>query len=196
MEFPSCGINEMLKMIDGPNSRICRRIYRENRRLFCLVQGSTNNHQAWKGGYHDHIQEAMRWGLYFYTCTSLVRTLPFSLSDLLLVVFLHDIEKPWKYELGPRGQLQHKNSLNSKKAHREFRDKKLGEYGIILSVEQDNAMKYAEGELDDYTNQRRMMNELAGFVHICDVLSARVFHNYPRKKLPTLSNAQRVAEII
>ena len=66
----------------------------------------------------------------------------------------------------------------------------------MLSTEQENAMKYAEGELDDYTNQRRVMNELAGFVHICDVLSARVFHNYPRRSPSSLVLPQRVSERI
>ncbi len=77
-------------------------------------------------------------------------------------------------------------------AQHAFRDRKLKQYGIVLSAEQENAMKYAEGELDDYTNLRRIMNELAGFVHICDVLSARVFHNYPRKEIPNMCSVRRV----
>ena len=113
---------------------------------------------------------------------------------MLFRLFLHDIEKPWKYELTSMGQLKHKKSLNSKKAHQAFRDKKLREYGIILSAEQENAMKYAEGEMDDYTNQRRMMNELAGFVHMMDVWSARVCHNYPRKSLPNLAAIRRAVD--
>jgi hypothetical protein len=32
-------------------------------------------------------------------------------------VFLHDIEKPWKYELGADGQLHHKAEMQGKEAH-------------------------------------------------------------------------------
>jgi|SRR3989344_2439487 len=188
-------IETMLKMIDGPNSQVCQRIYKENAELFKTVQGSTNNHQAWKGGYHDHIYEGMNWGILFYvTAGSEGRELPFSLSDFILVFFLHDIEKPWKYEFKDSGHLRYRSELNSKESHRKFRDQKLKEYGIVLSVEQENAMKYAEGEMDDYTNQRRMMNELAGFVHMMDVWSARVCHNYPRKSLPNLAAVKRAAD--
>ena len=41
-------------------------------------------------------------------------------------------------------------------------------------------MRYAEDELDDYTNERRVMSELAGVTHMLDTASARVFHNYPK----------------
>lgn len=194
MNWPNCSIVEMLEIIDGPNGKICQRIYLENKTLFCTVQGSTNNHQAWVGGYHDHIQEAMNWGAFLYSTIGQIRTLSFSLSDILLVIFLHDIEKPWKYELMLTGRLRHRKSLKTKKAQHRFRDKKLKKYGIVLSAEQENAMKYAEGELDDYTNQRRVMNELGGFVHICDVLSARVFHNYPRHLPSSLISPQRISE--
>ena len=63
-------------------------------------------------------------------------------------------------------------------------------YGALTGEE--NAMRYAEGENNDYTNLRRVMNELAGFCHICDILSARVFHNYPRRDMPGLGQAQRI----
>lgn len=193
-QWPGASIEWMLHQIDGQNGKICLRIYRENRRLFKKVQGSTHNHQAWKGGYHDHIEEAMNFGLLMYALLYQIGRSPaFSLSDLLLAIFLHDIEKPWKYELY-RGQLRHRKSLNTKAAQRRFRDKKLKEYGIVLSAEQENAMRYAEGELDEYTNRRRKMNELAGLVHVCDVLSARVCHNYPRKRLPKLGVAIRASE--
>lgn len=194
MEWPGYTLSELLKFIDGANGRICQNILSRNRALFKRALGSANNHQAWRGGYLDHVTETMNWGFVLYKTISGIRALPFSLSDVLLVLFLHDIEKPWKYELGRGGQLVPRPELETKKAQHEFRDKRLTEYGIILSAEQQNALKYAEGEMGDYTNQRRMMNELAGFVHICDVMSARVFHNYPRMAIDNLRSALRVSD--
>ena len=96
-------IEDMICLIDEPNRSACMRIFVENRKLFQTVQGSTNNHQNWIGGYFDHVQEVMNIACVLYVTLGALRPLPFSLSDLLLVVFLHDVEKPWKYELREDG---------------------------------------------------------------------------------------------
>jgi hypothetical protein len=57
--------------------------------------GSTKNHQAWEGGYIDHITEVMNIAHWLYTSSP--RPLPFGLADALEVLFLHDLEKPWKF---------------------------------------------------------------------------------------------------
>ena len=90
-------IEELVAQIDGSNGAACARILADHRKLFETVQGSTNNHQAWPGGYLDHVLEIMNIAVLLHARMSELRPLPFSLSDLLLVVFLHDVEKPWKY---------------------------------------------------------------------------------------------------
>jgi len=185
------GIRDVLKMIDDPNYRACIRLLDDNVRLFESVSGSTNNHQAWPGGYIDHVQEIMNIAVLLYHNLSRVRPLPFSMSDLLLVVFLHDVEKPWKYDLGDDGQLHHKDSMLTKADHQRFRMEKLTEYGICLTPEQENGMKYAEGELDDYTNRRRMMGPLAAVAHMCDVASARLWFDHPKEQDDEWRNARR-----
>ena len=138
-------IERMIGMISGPNRSACFRILRNNRKLFQTVQGSTNNHQAWLGGYFDHVQEIMNIAIALYVELNTLRPLPFSLSDALLVVFLHDIEKPWKYEFRD-GQLHHTNAFKTKAQAHEFRAQKLKEYGIVLTLEQENGMRDVEGE--------------------------------------------------
>jgi hypothetical protein len=54
-------------------------------------------HQAWEGGYVDHLQETMNIGIDLYKTFSQRRDLTFTLSDLFIVLFLHDLEKPFKY---------------------------------------------------------------------------------------------------
>lgn len=172
-------IEEMLDLVDEPNGSICKRILADNRKLFQTVQGSTNNHQNWPGGYFDHVQEIMNIAVVLYNQLDMIRPLPFSLSDLLLVVYSHDIEKPWKYELRADGQLHHKSSMQTKEDHQRFRMQKLAEYGIVFTPEQENGIKYAEGELNDYSNRQRMMGPLACVAHMCDVCSARLWFNHP-----------------
>ena len=53
-------IEELLGMIYfEPARKACFQILSDNEKLFQTVQGSTNNHQAWIGGYWDHVQEVM-----------------------------------------------------------------------------------------------------------------------------------------
>lgn len=59
-------VEEMIGTIDEPNRSSCFRILNAHRKLFQTVQGSTNNHQNWLGGYFDHVQEVMNIGVVLY----------------------------------------------------------------------------------------------------------------------------------
>ena len=184
-------IEQMLEMIDEPNRTACARILSDNRELFQAVQGSTNNHQNWPGGYFDHVQEIMNIAVILYERLNSVRPLLFSLSDLLLVVYLHDVEKPWKYELREDGQLHHKATMQNKEDHQRFRMTKLAEYGVVFTPEHENGMKYAEGELNDYSNRRRVAGPLACVAHMCDVASARLWFAHPMQENDPWQGARR-----
>jgi hypothetical protein len=108
-------------------------------------------------------------------------------------VFLHDIEKPWKYELGADGQLHHKAEMQGKEAHQKFRMEMLARYGVTLTTEHENGLRYAEGELADYTNKQRRMGPLAAMAHMCDVASARLWFDYPAAVDDPWLGARRVA---
>lgn len=170
---------ELLNLIDEPNRSACQRLYEENKQLFMAAHGSVHNHQAWPGGYHDHVQEAMNIAVLLYQPLAGVRLLPFSLSDALLCLYLHDVEKPWKYDIGTDGQLHHKPSMQTKADHQAFRDEVVQRYGIQLTPGQWNGIRYAEGEGEDYSPRQRVMGPLAAFVHMCDVASARIWPNCP-----------------
>lgn len=187
-------IEEMIVMINEPNRTACFSILTDNRQLFQTVQGSTNNHQNWPGGYFDHVQEVMNLAIVLYDRLNSLRPLPFSLSDLLLIVYLHDIEKPWKYEFRDDGQLCHKPSMQTKTDHHNFRTAKLKEYGIALTPDQENGMKYVEGEFNDYSNRYRAMNPLACATHMCDVASARIWFDYPKSENDSWAGAKRIRE--
>jgi len=163
-------VEEMLAMVDEPNRSACLRILMDHRTLFQTVQGSTNNHQAWPGGYLDHVQEIM---------------------NIAVVLYLHDIEKPWKYELREDGKFHHRPSMSTKEDHQAFRMVKLAEYGIIFTPEQENGIKYAEGELTDYSNTRRVMGPLACVAHMCDVPSARLWFDFPMEENDPWRGAKR-----
>ncbi len=191
--IPRLSILSMLNLIDEPNRSGCVKLYQENIELFKKSHGSVHNHQAWNGGYYDHIEEVMNFGAQLFSIAEKTkRDLDFTLSDVLLVMFLHDLEKPWKYEINGDGVRVVIHELEDKSAQHDFRFNKLAEYGIVLNENQLNGMKYVEGERDyEYSPYERKSNRLAGLCHAADFFSARVFHDYPLEKNDPWINAKR-----
>lgn len=174
-------LDRHIELIDEPNRSICAKILADHRTLFETAPGSTYNHQTWPGGYIDHVTDGMNYGRHLYALeVSTGRPTTFSLSDVLLIFFLHDIEKPWRIFVSASGFATNKSGLDTKSANRSFREQKLREYGINLTSAQMNALTYVEGEGGDYSSKHRVMNELAAFCHMIDVWSARVRHDYPK----------------
>jgi len=138
---------------------------------FRVAKGSSHNHQAWEGGYLDHIAETMNIACQLYRTLSSLRKLPFTLGEALEVMFLHDIEKPFAEELKAGGRY-------TKAARKGFRADMIDKYEIDLTPAQENALRYVEGVPDlEYTPGERLMGELASFCHCCDILSARLWHD-------------------
>jgi hypothetical protein len=162
-------------MLDEPNRTACKQLLNKNRKLFSFAPGSSHNHQAWEGGYLEHIVETMNIACVLYSTMNKLRPLPFSLASALLVLFLHDLEKPWKYKKDDKGF----SRTVTKNERRLFREELMSDYGIILTEEETNGMRYVEGELEDYSSKHRVMGPLAGFCHLCDVTSARIWFDQP-----------------
>ncbi len=174
-------IEENLALIEEPNRSICLNILSDNRPLFEKVRGSTHNHQTWEGGYIDHVTDGMNYGRHLYAFDEAFgRPLPFSLSDALLVFFLHDLEKPWRIVVSEDGTVSNRTGLETKAQFKEFRERKLREYGLVLTPDQHNGLTYVEGELHDYSSKHRVMNELASFCHKIDNWSARGWPDHPK----------------
>ncbi len=174
-------LDELITLINEPNRSACIRILTEHRLLFEKAWGSTHNHQTWDGGYIDHVTDGMNMGRHLYPfMASFGRPLPFSLSDALLVFFLHDLEKPWRIFVDASGEASNRQEFSTKEQFQAFREAKLAEYGISLTAEQLNGLTYVEGEYKDYSSLCRVMNELAAFCHIMDNWCARGWYDYPK----------------
>lgn len=167
-----------------------------NRQLFELTQGSTYNHQTWAGGYIDHVTDGMNYGRHLYALDAAFgRPLPFSLSDALLVFFLHDLEKPWRIVVGADGVVSNRLGLETKAQFKQFREMKLAEYGLVLTSAQRTGLTYVEGEFHDYSSKHRVMNELASFCHKMDNWSARGWYDYPKAQDDEWHGARRIRTI-
>jgi len=181
LDLDYLSLDELLEFIDEPNRSACKRIVAEHRSLFERARGSTHNHQTWDGGYIDHVTDGMNYARHLYAFDAAFgRPLPFSLSDTLLVFFLHDLEKPWRILVSESGEASNRSELSTKEEFQAFREAKLREYGISLTPAQYNGLTYVEGEYKDYSSKRRIMNELASFCHKVDNWSARGWYDYPK----------------
>jgi len=176
-------IEELLEFIDEPKRDICKRILADNRALFEKAQGSTHNHQVWKGGYIDHVTDGMNYARHLYAFDKAFgRPLAFTLSEALLIFFLHDLEKPWRILVDAAGKASNRQGLATKEEFKKFREDKLQEYGLKLTLYELNGLTYVEGEQKDYSSTMRVMNELAAFCHKVDNWCARGWYNYPKAK--------------
>jgi len=173
-------LEESLSLIEKEHRKKCLSFIAENRKLLKKARGSKTKHQAWIGGYIDHITETMNIAILLYDALSKARPLSFFLSDSLLVLFLHDIEKPWK-QAYPDLCLEKRSGEKNDKKIKSFRSELIEKYNFKLTPDHKNALQYIEGEGENYDPHERMQKPLAAFVHLCDVWSARGWYNCPLK---------------
>jgi len=193
IELDYLSIEALLAHIDEPWRTPCERILAEHRALFERARGSTHNHQTWNGGYIDHITDGLNYARHLYALdAALGRPMPFTLSDALLIFYLHDLEKPWRILVQESGEAMNRPGLDTKAAFKAFREEKLADYGLVLTPAQMNGLTYVEGEMGDYSSTRRVMNELAAFCHKVDVWSARQCYDYPKETGDEWVGATRV----
>ncbi|MEI6352409.1 MAG: hypothetical protein WCO35_00515 [Candidatus Nomurabacteria bacterium] len=167
-------INYLLNKIESVNQVKCKKIFEDHKDRFLVAPGSLAKHQNWKGGYIDHLEEIMSMAYNFYGFMFKERKPDFTLSDSLLVLFLHDLEKPFKY-------VEPKTKFTSDLEKEEFINSVLKEYKIKLNNKQKIALKYIHGEGEDHNSKKRIQNPLGAFCHMCDNNSARIWFSYPNK---------------
>lgn len=171
-------LEQLINMIPFPNNQACWDIYLSNKELFDTAKGSKIKHQAWRGGYIDHVADIMNIAIVYYRALNRCRPLPFALPDALLALFLHDLEKPWVYAKNT----DERAVFESNEDRHEFVEDLIKKYKFCLTQEHRNAIRYAHGEGDDYHPTKRIQSPLAAFVHHCDNTSARIWFNYPRSE--------------
>ena len=134
------------------------------------AQGSGHNHQAWPGGFLDHTLQLLASVDLLLDTLPGVHPLPADVTadSAKTVLLFHDVEKVFKYG---GGLLMDFGKTTYLFWHLPR------EWGITFTAAEVNALNYVHGEGDHYRKDRRVMGPLAAFVHSCDVLSARVWHD-------------------
>lgn len=175
-------IDKLLELIDEPAQTACKQILSDNRSVFQSARASTHTHQTWVGGYIDRVTDGMNYACDLFALESARgRPIPFSLSDVLFIFFLHDLRTPWGALVEASRFSPRRSGLEPESAFNMFRDDRLREYGILLAPAQLNALKYIKGENEYLLPNERAMGELAGFCHMIDTWCSYVRHDYPKE---------------
>lgn len=170
-------LEELIDLIEYPLKSQIFKIYTDNKKDFQIHQGSVNNHQAWPGGYVDHVTETMNIARLLHQAMNDKRKLSFKLSDALVVLFLHNIEKAFPDKI--------QQLMDAGGAYKASKDRVRIDYINASDIYKNlteqmlNALQYVEGEKADYSNKSRVMLPLACFCHMCDTCSARLWFDRP-----------------
>lgn len=178
-------LQDYIQKINDPRRDIIMAIYQRYHWQFHYAPGATHNHQAWPGGYADHIADTLAISeAYANADKALLATtgadLGYSPDSASIALFLHDIEKPFKYGPSDCGE---SNAWRERFAalqswelvKKEILQKLCAEFGLVLTNDEINALHYTHGEGSDYNGKMRRQTPLAAHVHICDTASARKF---------------------
>lgn len=175
MKHPLYLITRYLK---ATGDETCEKLYKimdDHAATFAAAKGSMHNHQAWPGGYWQHVADTMQLAQRIMFATMPKGwPVPFSWSSVVLVLFLHDIEKPFMQE---RMANNPEMPLWPKEQRAGFRDGIIYRYQIAITEEERIALKFIRGEESAHSHKERKMNELGALCHAADVLSARLWHS-------------------
>lgn len=156
----------------------CTDFMRRHHAAFSTAKGGTT-HQAYPGGFEDHLDECFGIAGKLYWSLEELRPLPFTLGDAILALWLHDIEKPWKNSHVLRPLTNKLLATTGKKI--QLTEEIVDELRLPLQEQHWNAIKYAHGETDDYEHGKAKACPLAAFVNMCDYWSARGWPDEPMK---------------
>jgi hypothetical protein len=176
MKHPLYNITRYIKAC-GDNGPKLQRILDEHSGIIQRAKGSQHNHQAWEGGYLQHVVDCMSIARILLNAMPKQWPVPFEWSSVVLVLFLHDIEKPF---MQARMAEDPEMPVWNKEQREMFKGEMIGKYDIKLTFEELHAlhcMTFIEDKASYYQASDRRMNELGAFCHAADVLSARLWHS-------------------
>ncbi len=178
---------QWLEYIEGKNALAVNNFLEDgdNRDRLLTAPGSRGAHHAWEGGYQEHVRQTMmivKHQLDLMQTTGLIQQLSdeeqFTFSDALTVMFLHDIEKPFIYQMNTDGSVTKRQTM-TKNQRKDFRQQVIDSYGFEITPTMTNALQYVEGVHDeDYIPGERVDQPLAALCHAADNISARAFYDY------------------
>ena len=154
-------------------------LYNAIEKDFTTAPAAVKYHHNWQGGLYTHTMQVINIAVNLFNKWE--DELDVKLDDVIIVSFIHDLDKMYKYELRPLSEkkdnkpfyaYKHKNRATYPPEMDVLRI--LAEHGISLTREQTEALAWHHGGWSDASKTYRSNSQLAAFVHVADLFSARV----------------------
>jgi len=171
MKHEFLDLHMIVQLVESPNRDAVIDAYVQNADRIAQTPGARKKHQAWDGGYLDHVIYATNYGIVLH---NLHKELDFqpdhNEGDIALVMLLHDFGKIARYKRDRDGW---DYVEEPDQAEHDFFDHIIKAHGFQLTDNQNNALEFVHGEGSKYTPQGRLMLPLATICHQSDVWNAR-----------------------
>lgn len=173
-------------VIDDDRRLQLNALYLHYRDLFDKLPASATLHQTWPGGLKDHLA-VMCWRAWaeYGLNNAMCGENKYTWDSVIVAIFCHDAEKLSKYAPAedPRTAPYHA-TLTYGAGWEDVKWAMLhdwhDQFGLELTHDEWNAVKYTHGEGADYTKTHRVSGPLAAMVGNVDRWSAREFPDFGR----------------
>ena len=175
-------LHQIIQLVNQPTRDAIIDAYIQNAELIAQTPGARIKHQAWDGGYLDHVVYSINYGIALHNFHKELGFRPgHNEGDIAVVMLLHDFGKVVRYRKCGDGWGYVENP---DQAEHDFFDSILESHDFQLTDNQKNALEFVHGEGSKYTPKGRLMLPLATVCHQADVWNARFSPDNP------LSNGQ------
>jgi hypothetical protein len=170
-------LHQIVKLVENSNRDSIIDAYVQNAERIAKTPGARKKHQAWEGGYLDHVVYATNFGVRLHNLNLDLGFQPdHSEGDIALVMLLHDFGKIARYRKVENGWDYVENPDQTEK---NFFRSAIDGHGFQLTDIQKNALEFVHGEGSKYTPKGRLMLPLATLCHQADVWNARYCSDNP-----------------
>lgn len=148
---------------------------------FTTAPAAVKYHHNWMGGLYVHTEQVMNIAVDMFNDWK--DNLNIKLDDIIIVSFIHDLDKMYRYELRPESERK-KNKVfylfkTRKDKHNYSNEMEvlriLAGYNISLTKEQTEALAWHEGGWSDASFLKHKSNsQLPVIIHIADLFSAKI----------------------
>lgn len=177
MALGSSNLYEIVSLVEEPNKDPVIDAYVQNAELIAVTPGSKTKHQAWEGGYLDHVVYATNYALSLRELDKEIGFNPdHTKGDIALVMLLHDFGKIARYRRVENGW---EYVEDPDEAEHDFFESVIQGHNFKLTKKQKNALEFIHGEGARHTPEGRLMLPLAVVCHEADIWSARAHPDNP-----------------
>jgi len=140
--------------------------------------GTIYDDNSYESDYYKHMSDILDYASKMFKHLLLKVKLEFSLSDAILVLFLHDIVTTIKYTpvltktgvIDENGMIEEEIYEYETASYDEIIEILINKFNIKLTEEHKLVLKHIHGEGEDYRKNKKILSPLSAFCHSCELI--------------------------